>query len=305
MTLKRSVKNFLIRMYRQKAKSPQSQLVFKEYSDLGESIRNACYPQLRYKNENYYNSFPVYIKMVSIAYHKACRRILELGAGLSTILWGKYAHNTKATVCTVDADLSYVRSLLKGTPHEKVVEDHVECIQGKTITVDEFVDFYQDAEHQTFGGVEVVSFKETLDFFHDGRYYDWRTKGVEQIIGRKRWRISDLFFDRDALKFPIGILDIYSMGRSFENEVVFLDEGLGDSRRGVLDQLVKRGNQWDFIFFDSSITIGGIAAFHDVFFPKSLKNFLICASLLVDPNWLPLYFDDTTPQGLFMVQRIR
>ncbi len=86
---------------------------------------------------------------------------------------------------------------------------------------------------------------------------------------------------------------------------------------GVLKKLIARGDKWDMVFFDSGelasliewgklkdrIAIGGIAAFHDIFFPKSFKNFIVCASIVADPSWKVLFVDDSTMQGLMIAQR--
>jgi hypothetical protein len=81
---------------------------------------------------------------------------------------------------------------------------------------------------------------------------------------------------------------------------------------------IDSSQSWDFVFFDSGevssniewlnlkdkIAVGGLAAFHDIYFPKSIKNFLPCAAIAADPAWNVILLDEGTIQGLLIAQRI-
>jgi len=85
----------------------------------------------------------------------------------------------------------------------------------------------------------------------------------------------------------------------------------------VLDRLMEEFESFDAVFFDCGefsslpewsllsdrIRPGGLAVFHDVYFPKSVKNYLICAAVAASADWEILYRDRSTPQGLVVARR--
>lgn len=295
-------------------------------TDPTQSIRSLCYSGLRYritenteaqrvKYDNYEASLPIYIHMINIAYHLGCRSILELGAGLSTGLFANYARVTGARVQTIEVDFDPMWSYVGGTNLESLVTDYIELHQGATITSDKLNSFYQTPK-TSLGNVPVTKFAHILERFtcphprckQINNLENWNGKSIENLIVEEKGK----------LLFPMPLLNMYSSGRYFDNEVAFLDKIASKGSSGLLHNFLTEGQTWDFIFFDSGelssiveweelknhIQIGGIAAFHDIFFPKSIKNFVVCASLMGDPNWKPIFIDQTTAQGGFVVQRI-
>ena len=63
-----------------------------------DAIASLSYDGLYFRNSFYRDSFPVYIDMVNIAFHHGAMNVLELGAGLSTALWARYASRTGAKI---------------------------------------------------------------------------------------------------------------------------------------------------------------------------------------------------------------
>src|SRR4051812_12136456 len=98
-----------------------------------EAIREVCYGGLHYRNEYYFNSLPVYVRMVNLAFHYGSHNILELGAGLSTALWARYANRTGAQITTIDADFEPMRSYVTSPRLNALIDEHVQLIQGVTI----------------------------------------------------------------------------------------------------------------------------------------------------------------------------
>ena len=42
---------------------------------------------------------------------------------------------------------------------------------------------------------------------------------------------------------------------------------------------------------------GSYALLHDIYYPKSIKNFLVAIYLELDDSWEILYLDNASPQG--------
>src|SRR6476646_10118132 len=139
-----------------------------------EAIRALCYPDLRYRNEYYFNSFPVYQRLVNLAFHQGSERILELGAGLSTALWARYAHRTGAEITTIDADFEPMWSYIGGTTSRgraapandlaQLVHHHVRMLTGVTISAQQLREFYE-SEHERYGSVSAGSIAERIESF--------------------------------------------------------------------------------------------------------------------------------------------
>jgi hypothetical protein len=284
-----------------------------------EAIRALCYPDLHYRNEYYFNSLPVYQRLVNLALHHGSERILELGAGLSTALWSRYAHRTGAEVTTIDADFEPMWSYVDGTATRgraapatdlaQLIHHHVRLLTGVTVSSQQLREFYE-SEHENFGGVLASSIAETIDNLSRPAP-DARINRVRDTLGTSDWSAQSIFIaDGRMLRFPKTILDALSPSGRFAKDVAFLDQ----HPLAILDP----EETWDLIFFDSGeyssciewlmlkdrIEIGGLAAFHDIFFPKSVKNFLPCAAIAADPNWKIVLIDDSTIQGLLIAQRL-
>jgi predicted O-methyltransferase YrrM len=278
-----------------------------------EATRQLSFGGLHYRNQYYYESLPVYLKMVNLALHHGCRNILELGAGLSTALWANYATRTNATITTIDADFMPMRSYIPSREHAAKIDERVRLVQGVTITADQLRDHYESGPRADFGGVPANAVIDAIEAF----VLPMPEKRVEQVTkaaGSDEWTMRQLFLDRKGLVFPKRLLDSLSPSGRFAKDVAFLEQFTGT----VFDSQIDLKQSWDLIFFDSGevssavewlllkdrIAVGGLAAFHDIFFPKSIKNFVVCAAIAADPKWRIVLFDDSTIQGLLIAQRI-
>ncbi|MFC1833543.1 hypothetical protein ACFL2Q_02260 [Thermodesulfobacteriota bacterium] len=266
----------------------------------------------RTKYDNYEMSLPIYIQMVNIAFHAGCKRILEMGAGLSTGLWAGYARLTNAEITSVEVDFGPMRSYVSGTRLEELVDCHVDLREDVTITASQLISYYEEPR-RTVGGISVSEFSHSIDRFV--REHP-RWEQVAQIARHNARSAARLIVHEDgSLRFPIPLLNIY--GNPYTH-AAFIENRATDGTAGMVEQLVREGRKWDLVFFDSGelscmvewellkdrIQVGGLAAFHDIYFPKSIKAFVVCASLLNDPHWKPVFLDESTPQGLFVAQRI-
>ncbi len=283
------------------------------------SVQEQCFAELDSSDKKQGRAFPSYTCMVDFAEQSGCKSVLEIGAGLSTAVWASFAERTGAEIRTVDASFAPLKAFIRGTRHEEEVSSNVQLIEGATICCDEMVEFYSNDLPTVYGGVDVVSFLDNIDKFQSRHCSAERWQRVSDIAGRWDWTARDLLTRDSSLVLPPPLLDIYSSGSDFANEINFLKDLDSRGKGGVIDKLIADGISWDLIFFDSGelasiiewtklksrITVGGYAAFHDIFFPKSIKNIIPCAALLADPDWRMVFCDDSTKQGLLIAQRLR
>ena len=110
--------------------------------------------------------------------------------------------------------------------------------------------------------------------------------------------------------FPAALLEIYrNEGDEFSETVI-------QTGAGLLSSVLKE-NEVDAVFLDSGefssllewgivesqVSSGTYVILHDIFFPKSFKNWLVCSSITSDPAWQVLYIDRSTPQGLMVARK--
>ncbi len=283
------------------------------------SIQSEFFADLNYPNKEQSSVFPSYACMASLAEQWGCERVLEIGSGSSTAVWATFAQRTGAEVCTIDADCGRLRSYIQNTRHDATVSTHVELIEGTTIGHRDFIDFYNGEPKPTFAGTAVTSCKEHLDLFQSKKCSIKRGYGARTIAGRWNWSASEVLTRGSSLHLPRQLLDMFSTKRNFDNEIAFMAAAESRGESGVINKLIAKGRSWDLIFFDSGelssmiewtmlkdrIEIGGFAAFHDILFPKSIKNIIPCAAVMADPDWDVVFLDDSSKQGLLIAKRLR
>lgn len=283
------------------------------------AVQQQCFAGLDSSDEKQGRAFPSYTCMIDFAEQWGCKKVLEIGAGLSTAVWASFAERTGAEVRTVDASFARMKSFIRDTPHEATVSRYVELIEGGTICCDELVDFYSADPYETYGGIEVAAFLDNIDKFQSRHCSAGRWQRVSTIAGHWDWTARELMTRGSSLVLPPALLDMYSSERDFANEISFLKDLDSRGKGGMIDKLIADGISWDLIFFDSGelasiiewtklksrISVGGYAAFHDIFFPKSIKNIIPCAALLADPDWRMVFCDDSNKQRLLIAQRLR
>lgn len=88
---------------------------------------------------------------------------------------------------------------------------------------------------------------------------------------------------------------------------------------GYCSYLQQQGRTFDFIFFDcgeysslaewfileKQIKVGGFALLHDIYYPKSVKNFLVASFISLSEDWEIVYKDTVSQQGALVAKRIK
>lgn len=294
----------------------RAMLPLRDCTDESQGIRRLSYADLTYTSEKQRRAFLSYVKMVNIAWHHGCTRILELGAGLSTAVWSQLAARTRARVTSVDLDFTRMWEYVAGSRYADIVTQHVHTVTGATVTASELAAFYQASPMGSYAGVPSERIVPQLRGFYRDH---WRREEIETALGLSPRQLSEMCIVGEPIFFPPKLLDLFSGSGEFLQDVGDFHNATGNGKDGVLNELIESGETWDMVFFDCGefssmiewakikdrIDVDGLVAFHDVFFPKSFKNFVACASVLADPDWELVFLDDSNSQGLMIAHRLR
>lgn len=280
------------------------------------ALQNSFFGDLTYLNQNYFRSFSTYLGIIQFAFYAGCMNVLELGAGLSTLLFASYAKMTGAKVYSVDLDFGPMYTYANTAKNRTLIQNHVQLSQGLSVRPEQIYTFYEQ-EHPTLVGIPGHQIEPFLKYFYQSceeRQY----RAIKKQFGRNS-RLPDLFVTKSGgLFFPRNILDLYCEHGDFDREITYLTGEMAPYPDSVLEQLHDDAGNWDLVFFDSGelssivewidvekhIKEGGLAVFHDIYFPKSIKNAVVSACISAHPGWQVLYVEDRTPQGLLIAKKV-
>jgi predicted O-methyltransferase YrrM len=232
--------------------------------------------------------------------------VLELGRGYSTVVLAS-ALPASARIFSVDGKPVAAYDI---APCLAALAGRVDFVDGFTVTRAELDGFYAGEDQDPFLGRPAADllarlpdflrpapgpYAATLDLH--GNAPDFPARCLEHLARRGRLRcLSRLFPDILATEKRYGAhggktaLDTV-LGEAPVLDAVFFDCGEFSSPL-----------EWEKL--KGRIRPGGLALFHDIYFPKSVKNFLVCAAVASDPAWEVLHQDRSTPQGLFAARRL-
>lgn len=280
-------------------------------------IRDTWYGDLQFPSEKQRKAFLSYVRLAQFLSHFDCRRMLELGSGLSSVVLGRVAARAGVRLVTIDIDFSRLQTYVAGTPHAATLAQHVEQVRGATIPAEALSTCYLGSPLATVGGAPVgPSLAAAVDAFTRPHAIG---NAVETVLPAARTSIGRALLTPAGLAFPRPLLDVFAGPGGFDAEIAWLAGQVAGGVPVVLDEVLRRETAWDMIFFDcgefsslpewelahAHIAVGGLAAFHDIYFPKSFKNFVVCASLVDNPRWRILYEDQSNAMGLLVAQRVR
>ncbi len=232
-------------------------------------------------------------------------RVLELGTGYSSMLLHRVRRDG-TSIYSLDGrpiddyDIAPVLLSLQGD---------VEFINGFSVTSLQMKEFYTGQSRGIFLDIPADRLRQALqDFIQPVESKYSKALGLAVGVDDFSRRCLDLLFDAD------GVRCLSSLFPGICLEESRFSQSTGDS---ALQALLKEAPEFDFIFFDCGefssmvewtilkdrIRPGGLAVFHDIYFPKSVKNFLVAAAVTVDKEWEILYRDRTTPQGLLIARK--
>lgn len=240
-------------------------------------------------------------------------KVLETGAGLSTVIFSKLLTVPDECIKTIDAFAhEAIRINSHGvSDHFKIADLHnCEVIQGITIDEKELNKFYKSAD-STLISLPHKDILSHLDLFLNFNMDDRKYQQIATILNYP-------FITSDVLKkyFTKNSLvknELIKSFRTAEDEFYFLKNNTAKPR---LRKLLKHyqpniiyldsgeySSNIEFNIIDECAKKGTVLIVQDIFFPKSIKAFLIASAIMSSNRWKTLWIDRTTPQGMLICKK--
>lgn len=270
------------------------------------------FSNLKFADERECDVFLSYIKgFVLLMLDSNVRKILEVGAGQSTALLSRMAERLGWELFTIDMNPDALALKIRSQSICESINIHFK--KGVSLSFDQINDYYKSAV-SSIGGVTFEDVVKNSKPFIDTIMDERRAPAVAQSLGL-------LEFDPDAvLNEIIGFngfkKELLNVFKSPGNEFEFFEK-CSNSPRTWLSDIMSSENidavfldsgefsslpEWDIV--EKSLRPGGYVILHDIFFPKSFKNWLVCGSIKANPSYEIIYIDRSLPQGLMVAQKI-
>jgi len=277
-------------------------------------ILSSQFGGLPFCDEREQNVFLEYIRSFSfLFYSQDIASILEIGAGHSTLIFSLLAKRTGCRVTTIDKN---PEALLRKIKNQTLIDEvfgNVNFEKEVSVSCDDFLSYYESTI-QSIGGVNVNEVIENSGMYIELEMDNRKERDVINALGINKLAQAEL---KDVLisdgKFSDKLLKIF---RTRDDE--FEHCCRASNSKGVLSAILDRENI-DVVFLDSGEFVsiveweivskklkkGAYVLLHDIYFPKSFKNWLVCASISASPKWDVLYQDKSTPQGMLLARKSR
>jgi predicted O-methyltransferase YrrM len=278
-------------------------------------VTDVLFNELSYLDQRERDVFEEYLYAFSfLFYNSKIKQIIEIGAGHSTLVFSLLAKRTGCEVKTIDMNPQSMINKLRNRLLVDDVVQNIKFINGTSISNNDLLSFYKNGV-KSINGININEVMKYVDSFIDLKMDNRKEPKVKLALCLENLNslafLND--FDTDKL-FSTEFLEIY---RSVDedDEFSFCEEN--NLTEGVLASLFE-DSQVDMVFLDSgefsslveweiiskNLRIGGYVYLHDIFFPKSYKNWLVCASIKASKHWEVLYINSTIPQGMMLAKKV-
>jgi len=218
--------------------------------------------------------------------------LLELGGGYSTILAKELFDDGLVKLISVDFNPSKYHRILNSKRTSANFLKTIDSIHEITVSFEEVQEALTDVVNRLLGYSKSDVQLCVLKFINDAQLADQFADYINQndsgaicraVTEHENFKSEIPFYQTfDAMK-GVGACHRIAASETPIN-AVFFDCGEASSFA-------------EFIALESRLTTGSYVLLHDIYFPKSIKNFLLAALLTIDPEWEVLYQDLVSPQG--------
>ena len=259
----------------------------------------------------YIQNFSCVINLIRLT--KQVPFVLEIGSGLSTIVFSKLLTHPNEKIisldaCFQDAIILNTRGLQKSFQIKKYTNCNI--IQGTSIGIDELNAFYSSPS-STLLSMIPENVLAHLDLFFNISLDDRKYHKIAGIIENPF--LTPAVLKKYLLKNSLFCNQLMQSYRTQHDEFEFLkNTSCSPMLRSTLIQYQPNiiyldsgefSNNLEFNIVTELAPSGSILILQDIFFPKSIKSFLIASSILSSPHWQVLWIDRTTPQGIVICKK--
>ncbi|EKD71460.1 MAG: hypothetical protein ACD_46C00181G0025 [uncultured bacterium] len=240
-------------------------------------------------------------------------KVLETGAGLSTIIFSKLLNLSGEHIKTIDAfAIEAIQLNSRGTgDHFKLTElRNCDIVKGVTIDFDELDKFYQ-SKSSTIMSLSSDQVLSNLDLFFNFNMEDRNYKKVSHIIKSnhvissklKNYFIENSLFANELIKAYRTDNDEFNFLKSTQSKPILRDTLQYYSPNIIYLDSGEFSSVIEFNIIDELTQVDTLLIVQDIFFPKSIKSFLISSAILSSNRWRVLWIDRTTPQGMLICKK--
>lgn len=226
---------------------------------------------------------------------------LELGGGYSTVILPNILDGNNISITSVDLNPDKYLWILNSNKTKNKFLSTIKNIQKPTVSLEE-----------VFIGLETL--RLSLSKFN-------RTKLENVLSGYVRGsneiveKIADSIYSNDGE----SLKELIISHPAYKEDLKFYKSQSYETGFGYCHELAQENFKANAIFFDcgeissaaewiilsDSICVNGYALLHDIYYPKSIKNFLVAAYIELSDDWSIIYRDTASTQGALVAVRLK
>lgn len=226
---------------------------------------------------------------------------LEIGGGYSTILFSQLVDRNSMRIESIDMNPGKYLRIIPRSRTRKHLFERIKRVDRLSVSLEQVLNSYKIdlAARITQVGYErytlaLKSFirekhtfnKNNIDFF-EYKPEEWG----ELLLKLPDFKKEEKFYVHNGLNEEIGYCsELQQQGRTFD--FIFFDCG-------------EYSSLAEWFILEKQIKIGGFALLHDIYYPKSVKNFLVASFIAVSEDWEIVYIDAVSQQGALVAKRIK
>ena len=227
-------------------------------------------------------------------------QFLELGGGYSTVILTNILDMTKVSLTSIDLNPNKYHWILNSARSKRDFLATFKSVQKPTVTL-----------HEAFVGLELLRLK--LVKFDRNQLKSVLAKYVNSDLDDINTIYNCIVSESGA-----NIKNLIMRHHAYTEDLKFYESKNYETGTGYCSSLIDLGYKPSAIFFDcgeissvgewiilaDSIRVGGYALLHDVYYPKSIKNFLVATYIELSEEWEILYRDSISTQGAIVAVKM-
>lgn len=226
---------------------------------------------------------------------------LEIGGGYSTILFSQLVDRNKMRIESIDMNPDKYLRIIPRTKTRRHLFERIHRIDRLSVTLEQIISSYKLILPARISQVGNEKYTQALKNF---------------VRNNHSFPKNDIdIFKHEPEDWGILLLQL----PDFKVEEKFYIHNGYREEKGYCSELKEQERIFDFIFFDcgeysslaewfileKQIKIGGFALLHDIYYPKSVKNFLVACFISVSDDWEIIYKDNISQQGALVAKRLK
>lgn len=266
---------------------------------------------IEFQNQREQDVFLSYLRGFSVLFFDpTVKHVVEVGAGQSTAILALLSERSSCSVTTIDMDPQALRNKIVSHEILRRIREHINFVNGPSVSRSD-LHYWYERPFEAVGRIPAAQVLNGADTFIDTTMDNRKEAPVRRALNIPKLNVA--LVSAAILRshnFPPALLEIY------RNEHDELSNTSIQTDSGVLSSILEE-NEVNAVFLDSGefsslleweivenhARAGSYVILHDIFFPKSFKNWLVCSSIALNPAWQVMYIDRSTPQGLMVARK--